>query len=115
MDMPDGLNTELWTGGAPLSLGQANRLMLARALVSSPKLLILDETLDHMDSDIRETVLPAVMGTRSPWTLIVVTHSDEVVKLCDRVIRLDGHGHVTIETQNPVKLEWPRKPLLDHN
>lgn len=87
--LPLGLDTPLWTGGAPLSLGQTNRLMLARAIVGRPRLLVLDETLDHMDSDIRETVLPAVFAPDAPWTLVIVTHSDEAAKLCDRVVRLE--------------------------
>jgi ABC-type transport system involved in cytochrome bd biosynthesis fused ATPase/permease subunit len=77
------------TSGAPLSLGQVNRLMLARAVVGQPRLLVLDETLDHMDSDLRETVLPALFGREARWTLLVVTHSEDVAKLCDRVIRLE--------------------------
>jgi len=88
-EFPDGLNTMLWPGGNPLSLGQANRLMLARAIVGQPRLLILDETLDHMDADIRETVIPAIMSREARWTLVIVTHSEEVGALCDRVIRLD--------------------------
>lgn len=87
--LPDGLDTMLWTGGSPLSLGQANRLMVARAIVGRPRLLVLDEALDHMDTDIRETVLPAVLGPGATWTLVVVTHSDEVAKLCDRVVQLN--------------------------
>ncbi|MGL6076530.1 MAG: peptidase domain-containing ABC transporter [Fimbriiglobus sp.] len=89
MQLPQGLNTMLWTGGTPLSLGQANRLMIARAIVGQPRLLILDEALDNMDSDIRETVLPAILGREARWTLIVVTHSEEVAKLCDRVERIE--------------------------
>ncbi len=89
LDLPDGLNTAMQTSGAPLSLGQVNRLMLARAIVGQPRLLVLDETLDHMDADIRETVLPALFGREARWTLLVVTHSDDVAKLCDRVLRLD--------------------------
>ncbi len=88
MALPSGLDTPLWTGGAPLSLGQANRLMLARAIVGRPGLLVLDESLDHMDADIRETVLPAVFDPGAPWTLVIVTHSEEAAKLCDRVVRL---------------------------
>jgi ABC-type bacteriocin/lantibiotic exporter with double-glycine peptidase domain len=87
--LPGGLDTMLWGGGVPLSLGQANRLMVARAIVGRPRLLILDEALDHMDADIRETVLPAVLGPDANWTLIVVTHSDEVARLCDRVVHLN--------------------------
>ncbi len=90
--LPDGLNTALGTGGTPLSLGQVNRLMLARALVGKPRLLVLDETLDHMDADIRANVLPAILGRDAPWTLLVVTHSAEVGALCDRVIHLGRAG-----------------------
>jgi putative ABC transport system ATP-binding protein len=97
MDLPDGLNTLLWTGGSPLSLGQANRLMLARAIAGQPRLLILDEALDHMDADIRETVLPAILGREARWTLLVVTHSEEVARLCDRVVRLDRPGTVPVK------------------
>lgn len=86
--LPDGLETRLWTGGSPLSLGQANRLMIARAIVGQPRLVLLDEALDHMDSELRRKVIPALFGPDTRWTLIVVTHSDEVARLCDRVIRL---------------------------
>ena len=88
-ELPHGLHTPLQTNGAPLSLGQINRLMLARAIAGQPRFLVLDETLDHMDSDLRETVLPAILDRNSRWTLLVVTHSDEVAKLCDRTILFD--------------------------
>jgi putative ABC transport system ATP-binding protein len=88
-ELPHGLQTLLQTNGAPLSMGQINRLMLARAIVGKPRLLVLDETLDHMDADIRETVLPALLDKSAGWTLLVVTHSDEVAKLFDRTLTFD--------------------------
>lgn len=89
MELPNGLETTLWTGGNPLSMGQANRLMIARAIVGKPTLLLLDEALDNMDGDIRETVLPALFGEELTWTLLIVTHSDEVARLCSRTIVLE--------------------------
>lgn len=82
-----GTATPIWTGGRPLSQGQANRLMIARALAGKPRLIILDESLDNMDRQIRSTVYPAVLGKDKPWTVLVVTHSDDVAAACDRVIR----------------------------
>ncbi len=88
LDLPDGLSTPLGTGGAPLSLGQAERLMLARAIVGSPRLLVLDEVLDDMDQEVRNQVLPAILGPAAHWTLVVVTHSQDVARLCGRQVRL---------------------------
>jgi len=88
LDFPEGLQTRLSTGGTPLSLGQAERLMLARAIAGSPRLLVLDEVLDDMDQEVRNEVLPAITGPDARWTLLVVTHSQDVARLCDRQVRL---------------------------
>ncbi|MCL6507783.1 MAG: ABC transporter ATP-binding protein/permease, partial [Bryobacteraceae bacterium] len=94
LDLPDGLNTRLTTGGAPLSLGQAERLMLARAIVGSPRVLIIDEVLDDMDQEVRREVLPAILGPEARWTLLVVTHSQEVARLCSRQVRFERPADV---------------------
>jgi putative ABC transport system ATP-binding protein len=89
LGMPGGLETRLTVGGRPLSLGQTHRLMIARAIVARPRLLVLDETLDAMDRTVRDHVLPAVMDRKAPWTLIAITHSASVAAQCDRSISLD--------------------------
>jgi len=88
LDFPGGLQTHLGTGGSPLSLGQAERLMLARAIAGAPRLLVVDEVLDDMDQEIRQEVLPAIIGPEARWTLLVVTHSQDVARLCDRQVKL---------------------------
>ena len=88
LDLPDGLHTVLSTGGTPLSLGQAERLMLARAIAGGPRLLVVDEILDDMDQEVRHEVLPAILGPKARWTLLVVTHSQDVAQLCGRQVRL---------------------------
>lgn len=92
LDLPEGLNTQLGTGGAPLSLGQAERLMLARAVAAQPRLLVLDEMLDDMDQEVRHQVLPVILGRQAHWTLLVITHSQDVAALCDRKVRLGRAG-----------------------
>jgi len=89
LKFPEGLATPLGTGGQTLSLGQVVRLMLARALAGRPRLLVLDETLDNIGSHIRETVLNAVLRPDRPWTLLVVTHDNEVARLCDRSVTVN--------------------------
>ncbi len=99
LELPHGLRTRLGSGGDPLSLGQAERLILARAIAGRPRLLILDELLDDMDREVRREVLPAFLDQRATQTLLVITHSDEVAKLCDRQIHLgrlkEGPHHAT--------------------
>ncbi|MBX9677212.1 MAG: ATP-binding cassette domain-containing protein [Gemmataceae bacterium] len=83
LGMPDGLQTRLTVGGRPLSLGQTERLMIARAIVAKPRLLVLDESLDAMDASVRERVLPTVLHRSMPWTLLVITHNEAVADMCD--------------------------------
>lgn len=92
LDLPKGLSTVLGTGGPSLSLGQVERLMLARAIVGRPRLLVLDETLDDLDNRVRESVLNMVLGPDRPWTLLVATHDDTVAQACDRTITMKHTG-----------------------
>lgn len=93
--LPDGLNTPMVTGGGPLSRGQAERLMLARAIAGRPRLLVLDETLDHLDPALRRTVLGRVFDRQAGWTLLVVTHDAEVIAACDRTLELSRVAYTT--------------------
>ena len=89
-ELPEGLHTRLCTGGAPLSLGQARRLLLARAIAGRPRLLVLDEALDDLDAARRPGVLRELFDRDNPWTLLVVTHLPEVARACDREVVLGG-------------------------
>lgn len=95
--LDEGLHTRLSAGGSPLSLGQARRLMLARAVAGRPRLLVLDEALDGLDLDARRRVLATILAPNAPWTLLAITHDPEIARRCDRRVRLragrvDGPG-----------------------
>ncbi len=92
--LPDGLMTELQFSGAPLSRTQQVRLMLARALVSQPRLLLIDGLLDDLPDNLLDEVLPAVfLGDSPAWTLIVATGRAEVIAACDHSVTLTGPSH----------------------
>ncbi|MBL8828401.1 MAG: ATP-binding cassette domain-containing protein [Planctomycetaceae bacterium] len=86
--LPDGMRTPLTTGGLPLSDSQVQRLMLARAIVGQPRLLVLDETLDTLDPAVRDHVLPCVLDEARPWTVIIVTSRLTLAAQCPRQIEL---------------------------
>jgi ABC-type bacteriocin/lantibiotic exporter with double-glycine peptidase domain len=88
--LPDGLGTSLATGGAPLSRGQAELLILARAMAGKPRLLILDGILDGLAPEVRREILPALTAPDAPWTLLAVTYHREVKAACGRVITLQA-------------------------
>lgn len=91
-ELPRGMQTELMTGGRPLSEGQARRLTIARALASAPRLLVVDQTLDALDPGNRERVLDAVFDPEVPRTVIVVTHSVDIAARCSRTVPLSGEA-----------------------
>ena len=88
--LPDGLQTTLTGGGAPLSGAQAVRLALARGIAGRPRLLILDDVFDRIgDPAACEALADVVFAADAPWTLICVTDRPEALRRCDRVIRLE--------------------------
>ncbi|MBN8732430.1 MAG: ATP-binding cassette domain-containing protein [Acidobacteria bacterium] len=87
--LPEGLNTELTTGGRPLSGGQAIRLMLARAFAGHPRLLLIDETLDGLDDAAgRDQALRTVFDSAKGWTLLVATNRPDIAARCGRVVQV---------------------------
>ena len=88
---PNGVQTQLSTGGQPLSPGQRVQLEIARALLRQPRLLILDECLDHLDDlPMREQLFNRLFDRNRPWTLIVTSQSPEILGRCDNVFELAG-------------------------
>lgn len=99
MQLPDGLNTLLKTGGLPLSPGQRVQLEIARALVHRPRLLIIDEALDSLDDlPERERLLETLFHRDAPWTLVVVSDSADILLRCDATYQLREHR---LETCSP--------------
>lgn len=91
--LPEGLNTMLATGGAPLSEGQKHALMMARTLAGQPRLLIVDEALDLLqDTEEHELLTRVVFDPNAPWTLLLVTAREDLMNRCDRVVRVTREG-----------------------
>ena len=85
---PEGLNLRLKIGGAPLSGNQRTRLILARALVQRPRLLLIDELLDGLDAASFQQLSAAVLDKSQSWTVVLTTRDHDVTKMCDQIIEL---------------------------
>ncbi|MEZ6038318.1 MAG: ABC transporter ATP-binding protein [Planctomycetota bacterium] len=86
--LPDGLDTTLTVNGLPLDQSQMSRLMLARAIVGQPRLLLLDGALDALPPALRQRVMAKLFARKHTWTVLVVTLADDVIAACDRAVDL---------------------------
>jgi ATP-binding cassette subfamily B protein len=90
-DLPWGLDTRIGEQGMSLSGGQRQRLALARAVLSAPKVLVLDDTLSALDVHTEKLVEAALRRVLADATGIVVAHRASTVLLADKVALLqDG-------------------------
>lgn len=81
-----GLNTEIHEQGAGLSVGQAQRLAIARALLRQSKLLLLDEPTASLDARSETLVLQALDHLSRKHCTLMVTHRIEELKQCDQIL-----------------------------
>lgn len=88
--LPRGLDTPVRERGAGLSAGQRQTLVLARALLRKPKILLLDEPTSDLDPNTEQIVVERLRGWLAGKSAIIVTHRPAMLGLVDRLIVLDG-------------------------
>jgi len=86
--LANGLRTVLKGPIGILSRGQAERLMIARGILMSPRLMIIDGSLDGVDENKIAPLLEQLTGPRSPFTMIVLTHDRSVWKHFSRRLEI---------------------------
>ncbi|CAI1922931.1 TPA: peptidase domain-containing ABC transporter [Serratia fonticola] len=98
--LPGGLNALIRESHAGLSLGQRQRLLLARAMYSNCPVLVLDEPTANLDENTAHQVMTTLLDhcREQHKTLITVTHSESVLSMFDRVYRMDNGGMAQVDT-----------------
>lgn len=86
--LPRGWDTFLVDGHGPLSLGERQRLQIARALLVKPRLLVLDEATANLDKANEERILKVLQGLRGRCTVLALTHHPALARGADQVIVL---------------------------
>ncbi|MFD3927961.1 ABC transporter ATP-binding protein [Streptomyces sp. NPDC058614] len=92
--LPQGTDTQVGEQGLSLSGGQRQRLALARAVVGSPRFLVLDDPLSALDVHTEAAVEAALRRVLADTTALIVAHRPSTVLLADRVALLSG-GRIT--------------------
>ena len=86
----DGIDTLVGENGLSLSGGQKQRLGIARALLSDPDILILDDSLSAVDSNTEKTIIENIKKTREGKTNIIVAHRISAIRHADKIVVLDN-------------------------
>lgn len=89
-DNPQGLNAQVGEKGTRLSAGQRQRLGIARALTTNPKLLILDEATSALDGITEEIISKSINNLGESTTVIMIAHRLSTVLSADRIIYLES-------------------------
>ena len=88
--MPNGLDTDVGEFGGKLSGGQRQRISLARALVTRPKVLILDEVTSALDPETEDAIVSNIAELRGRYTIIAITHRPAWTRIADRLYTLEN-------------------------
>lgn len=89
--LPDGFNTIVGERGVTLSGGQKQRTALARAILSNPKILILDDSLSAIDADTESRILKNLTSMMKDRTTLIISHRISTIQHCTSIIVLkDG-------------------------
>lgn len=87
-DLPDGLDTKCGEGGEGLSEGQAQRIAIARALLSDGRIMLLDEFTSALDAETESKLMDRLTENYTGKTLVFITHRKEMAERCENVVHV---------------------------
>jgi ATP-binding cassette subfamily C protein len=105
--LPQGLETNVGDRGTKLSGGQRQRLGIARAVVTKPRLLVLDEATSSLDGQSESDITDSINDMRGEITVILIAHRLSTVKNADKVVYLEGGLIVSTGTFEEVRKNVP--------
>ena len=101
-DQPDTFRTVVGERGVKFSVGQRQRIVLARVLARKPKILILDEATSALDNESEALIQRALENLKQKMTIIIIAHRLTTVMGCDKLVAIEN-GRI-IERGTPDEL-----------
>jgi subfamily B ATP-binding cassette protein MsbA len=98
--LPEGYDTKIGERGITLSVGERQRVSIARALLKDPKILIMDEATSNVDSKSEALIQEAIERMSGERTTIVIGHRLSTIRDADRIVVLEEGGIAEIGTHH---------------
>lgn len=102
-ELPDGYDTTVGEHGLTLSGGQRQRIALARAILTDPRLLVLDDATSAVDARVEHEIHEALRGVMAGRTTLLIAHRRSTLGLADRIAVLDGGRLAAIGTHEELE------------
>ncbi|MFL0120891.1 ATP-binding cassette domain-containing protein [Tenacibaculum maritimum] len=83
---PQGLDTDLKPEGKLIGYTISKKLILARAIINKPKLLILEDPLDHLEAEEVKSIIDYITAPTQPWSLMIVSYNNAWKEKCNKKI-----------------------------
>jgi ATP-binding cassette subfamily B protein len=96
VDLPDGYDTQVGERGLTLSGGQRQRISIARAVLTDPRILVLDDATSSVDARTEEQIHATLREIMHERTTILIAHRRSTLRLASRIVLVD-HGRVVDE------------------
>jgi ABC-type multidrug transport system fused ATPase/permease subunit len=118
-ELPKGYETRIGERGLTLSGGQRQRIAIARALLSDPRILILDDATSSVDASTEQAIKEALRELMAGRTTVVIAHRLSTIALADDIVVLeDGRivargAHAQLLDRSPLYAEIAAKGLPD--
>jgi ABC-type multidrug transport system fused ATPase/permease subunit len=105
--LPNGLDSQVGDRGARMSGGQRQRLGIARALLTKPRLLVLDEATSSLDGETESNIAEGVKSLKGEVTVVIIAHRLSSVRSAEKVIYLHEGRVLSIGTFDEVRASVP--------
>jgi ABC-type multidrug transport system fused ATPase/permease subunit len=115
LKLPNGIDTELGENGEKISGGERQRIGIARALYTNPKILVLDESTSSLDSQTEKKFADSIINLRNEVTVIIIAHRLSTLKSVDKIVYIDNGQVLSIGTFDQVRnevLDFAKQALL---
>ena len=92
---PGGLDAPIGANGDQLSGGERQRLMIARALLADAPILLLDEATEHLEPEMRASIVDAILTARLGQTTVILAHDIDAISRADVVYEISSEAFIT--------------------